>query len=87
MTQEETLRTTIGTVLMPTSTTRLRRVAWINLHNLDTLPLGFVGQKALELGKAPRMETPFRLHIFLFKFTPGYVLISPNLSHPDTQHC
>ncbi len=65
MAEEETLRSTIGTMLMSTFGTHLGSVSWINLHYSYPACLGFVGQEAMQLGKRPAMQAAFVHHVLL----------------------
>lgn len=69
-TKEKTLRTTIVSGLVPTCATGLAGVARVNLDDLDSPGLRFVGKKALELGNAPTVHTSLS-----FAFTVGHLYL------------
>ncbi len=60
-TEEETLRPTIGTGLVPTATTRLLGMTRVNLDHGDPTFLSFVGNEVVQLGKRPTVQAPFGL--------------------------
>ena len=66
-TQEETLRTTVGTVLVPATATSLRGVSRVNLDHLDTSLLCLVYQEAMELRETPIMESTLCFRILLHR--------------------
>ena len=64
-TEEQTLRTSIVTSLMPTLATRLRRVTWVNLLDTDTALLPFVGNIAVQLGKRPPVQLALVVNVLV----------------------
>jgi hypothetical protein len=58
---EERLRTTIIAGLVPTLATGLAGISGVNLDHADTICLGFVLDKRVQLGKAPTMQASFVL--------------------------
>ncbi len=75
-TQEETLRATIGTMLIATSTTGLRGMTWINLDHDDPLFLSFVSEEIVELGKRPAMQPPFGVNSFVLLASSHLSIVS-----------
>ena len=64
-TEEETLRTTIGTMLMSTFATGLARVARVDLDHSDTMCLCLVLDKRVQLGKAPTMQASLVVNVLV----------------------
>lgn len=64
--KEQRLRTSVVTSAMPTTRTRLRRVAWVNLLDADTALLPFISNEAVQLGKCPTMQLAFVLNVLVF---------------------
>lgn len=70
------LRTTIIAGLVPTLATGLASMPGVDLDHTDTVCLGFVLDKAVQLGKAPTMQAAFVvtfLTAFLTTSHPGGV--------------
>lgn len=71
------MRATIGTMLIPTTATRLTRMPGVNLLDGHPLLLRFVANQAVELGKRPTVQAAFVVHILV-------ALASSHLgSHPN----
>ena len=57
------MRTSIIPSLVPTFAASLACVSWVNFDHLHATGFSFVGQEAMELSKAPRVETALGLDI------------------------
>jgi hypothetical protein len=64
------LRATVIASLIATSATRLAGVAWVDALDTNTVFLGFVESKAVELRKTPTMQATFRVSVLSVLATP-----------------
>jgi len=69
--EEKRLRAAIVASLVATARTRLTGVSRIYLDHLHTTSFSLVGQEAMELSKAPRVQAAFRLDILVGLATPN----------------